>query len=320
MTGMLVDGDWRETREWTSKKSGTFNRRPTTFRDVIQRPSDSVPNPRFTPESGRYRLYVSYACPWAHRTLITRALLGLSAHIDMAAVHPFMGKDSWHFGAGKGVIPDPDGAEFMREVYLRADPKLTGVVTVPVLWDTQHKTIVNNESREIIRMLNTAFSEIADGPSMAPEALRADIDATLDAIYQPINNGVYRAGFARTQDAYETAATELFAALHKWEAHLGEHRYLCGDTLTEADVCLFTTLIRFDPVYHTHFKCNLRRIQDYPNLSGFMRELYQMPAVRQTVNFEHIKQHYFTSHESVNPHRIVPIGQAMDLDRPHGRG
>lgn len=320
MTGMLINGEWRDTREWTSKESGTFNRRPTTFRDAIE----DTPGARFTPDSGRYRLYVSYACPWAHRTLITRAMRGLNDHIDIATVHPFMGKDSWHFGAEKDVIPDPDGAQFMREIYTRADPKFTGIVTVPVLWDTHHKTIVNNESREIIRMFNTAFDGIADGPSMAPAHLRDAIDATLDAIYQPINNGVYRSGFARTQEAYETAATALFEALDHWEAHLGAHRYMCsdehGDTLTEADVCLFTTLIRFDAVYHTHFKCNLRRIQDYPNLSGFMRELYQMPAVRETVNFTHIKQHYFTSHESINPHRIVPIGQAMDLDRPHARG
>lgn len=316
MTGMLIDGEWRETREWTDKKSGTFDRRPTTFRDTIE----DAPDAKFKPESGRYRLYVSYACPWAHRTLITRALRGLRAHIDVAAVHPFMGKDSWHFGPAEGVIPDPDGAEFLREIYLRADPKFTGVVTVPVLWDTHLKTIVNNESREIIRMLNTAFDGLAEGPSMAPAGLRDRIDATLDAIYQPINNGVYRAGFAKTQQAYETAATELFAALDEWDAHLGESRYMVGDTLTEADVCLFTTLIRFDAVYHTHFKCNLRRIQDHPNLFGFMRALYQMPAVRETVNFEHIKRHYFTSHESINPYRIVPIGQHQDLDAPHGRG
>ena len=316
MTGMLIDGEWSARREWTSSKSGTFNRRPTTFRDRIE----AAPGAKFRPESGRYRLYVSYACPWAHRTLITRAVRGLQPHIEVAAVHPFMGADSWHFGAGPGVLPDPDGAEFMRDVYLRADRQFTGVVTVPVLWDTQHKTIVNNESREIIRMLNTEFDGLADGPGMAPAALRADIDATLDAIYEPINNGVYRAGFARTQAAYEAAATALFAALDTWDTHLSTRRYLCGDTLTEADVCLFTTLIRFDAVYHTHFKCNLRRFQDYPHLSGFMRELFQMPAVRGTVNFDHIKQHYFTSHESINPHRIVPIGQHDDLDAPHGRG
>lgn len=316
MTGMFVNGEWRETRDWTDKESGTFDRRPTTFRDTIE----DRPDAWFSPASGRYRLYVSYACPWAHRTLITRALRGLQSHIDVAIVHPFMGKDSWTFAPGDGVIPDPDGADYLREVYVRADPKFTGVVTVPVLWDTRHETIVNNESREIIRMLNTTFDGLADGPSMAPEGLHATIDAALDAIYQPINNGVYRAGFAKTQEAYETAATRLFEALDTWNTRLGQQRYMCGDALTEADVCLFTTLIRFDAVYHTHFKCNLRRIQDYPNLHGFMREMYQMPAVRKTVNFDHIKRHYYTSHESINPNRIVPIGQFDDLDAPHGRG
>lgn len=316
MPGMFIEGQWTDKRTWADKESGRFVRRPTTFRDRIE----ATPGARFAPESGRYRLYVSYACPWAHRTLIVRALRGLTPHIDVATVHPFMGQKSWSFEPGPGVIPDPDGARFLSEVYLRADPNFTGVVTVPVLWDTRLGTIVNNESREIIRMFNASFDALATGPSLAPKSLQTEIDAALDAMYEPVNNGVYRSGFARTQAAYDEAVHGVFAALDEWEARLSEQRYVCGDVLTEADVCLFTTLIRFDAVYHTHFKCNLRRIVDYPNLWGFVRDIYQTPGVRETVNFEHIKGHYFTSHESINPHRIVPAGPIIDLETPHGRG
>lgn len=316
MTGMLIEGRWSDTREWADAKSGCFVRRPTTFRDTI----DPAPGARFAPASGRYRLYVSLACPWAHRVLLTRALRGLAPHVEVAAVHPFMGVKSWSFDPAPGVIPDPDGARFMSEIYLRADPTFTGVVTVPVLWDTHHQTIVNNESREIMRMLDAPFDALATGPSLAPEHLRPAIDAALDAMYGPVNNGVYQAGFACTQAAYEAAVHDLFAALDAWEVRLGAQRYVCGEVLTEADLSLFATLIRFDAVYHTHFKCSLRRIVDYPNLWGFVRDLYQTPGVRETVDFDHIKAHYFTSHACINPHRIVPTGPILDLDAPHGRG
>lgn len=315
MTGMLVEGVWTDRREWADKQSGRFVRRPTTFRHRVE----DRPGARFRPESGRYRLYISLACPWAHRVLITRALRGLEPHIDIASVHPFMGQRSWSFDPGPGVIPDPEGARYMSEVYLRADPTFTGVVTVPVLWDTHHRTIVNNESREIMRMLNTAFDGLATRPGLAPTPLRPAIDAALDAMYAPINNGVYRTGFASTQAAYDEAVQALFAALDHWETHLSERRFICGEVLTEADVSLFATLIRFDPVYHTHFKCNLRRIVDYPNLWGFVRDVYQTPGVRETVDLPHIKGHYFGSHESINPHRIVAAGPILDLDAPHGR-
>jgi putative glutathione S-transferase len=315
MTGMFVEGKWQSRRAWTDKKSGTFHRRPTTFRDTISTAADA----RFQPASGRYRLYLSHACPWAHRTLITRALRGLTEHIDVSIVHPFMGEDSWSFHPGDGVVPDPDGAEFLREVYLRADPNFTGVVTVPVLWDTVEKTIVNNESREIIRMFDAPFDALATGPSLAPAHLRTRIDAVIDAIYQPINNGVYRTGFARTQSAYTQAVTTLFAALEEWDGKLSQTRFTCGAQLTEADICLFTTLIRFDAVYHTHFKCNHKRIADFEHLSGFLRDVYQTPGVRETVHLEHITRHYYESHESINPYRIVPIGPALDWDAPHGR-
>lgn len=306
--GMLVDGEWTD-RKYNFDDDGRFKRRPTTFRERVA-PEDVA--------AGRYHLYVSYACPWANRTLIVRALRGLESAISVSVVDHFMGEDGWRFGHA-GTPDHINGKDLMHQVYTAADPGFTGNVTVPVLWDKEAGTIVNNESREIIHMFDTVFDPICDGPSLRPKGLEDDIDAVIDAIYEPINNGVYRSGFARSQTAHAEAVTELFEHLEHWEVVLEGQRYVCGDVLTEADVCLFTTLIRFDPVYHTHFKCNLKRITDFPNLWGFTRELYQMPAVMKTVDFDHIKQHYYRSHESVNPRRLVPLGPLIDYTTPHGR-
>ncbi len=304
--GQLIDGTWH-TGWYDPDAKGAFQRPATKFRDRITEP-----------EAGRYHLYVSYACPWAHRTLITRALRGLEEAISVTVVDPKMSDEGWSFDAAS---PDPLGpGAYLRDVYLRANPRYTGRVTVPVLWDTKKKTIVNNESREIMRMLDTGFDALAKGPSLAPSELRARIDETLDAIYTPVNNGVYRSGFAHTQSAYEEACTELFAALDHWEGVLGKQRYLCGDVLTEADVAMFTTLLRFDVVYYAHFKCNLRRIQDYPNLGAYLRDIYQHPLVKPTCRLDHIKVHYYWSQTTVNPHRVVPLGPPLDyLEIAHDR-
>ncbi|MEM9069849.1 MAG: glutathione S-transferase C-terminal domain-containing protein, partial [Myxococcota bacterium] len=261
---------------------------------------------------------VSYACPWAHRCLIVRSLRGLQDIVPVSVVHWFMGEDGWSFDEGPGVVADPGGARFLRDVYLRAKKDFTGRVTVPILWDTETGAIVNNESREIVRMFDDVFPGRAD-VNFHPADLHDAIEETIDAIYEPINNGVYRSGFARSQRAYEEAVHELFGALDHWEGVLSKQRYLCGDRLTEADFFLFTTLVRFDPVYHYHFKCNLKRLRDYPNLWGFTREIYQLPGVAETVRMDHIKEHYFGSHESVNPARVVPAGPIVDFDEPHGR-
>ncbi len=313
--GQLIDGAWK-AGWYDPDAKGAFRRPATKFRAKVS--SDgSTP---FAPEAGRYHLYVSYACPWAHRTLIMRALRGLEGAISVTVVDPKMSDEGWSFEASD---PDPEApSTYLREVYLRAAPRYTGRVTVPILWDTSEKTIVNNESREVMRMLDTQFDALATNEtSYAPPELRARIDETLDAIYEPINNGVYRAGFATSQAAYETACRELFTALDHWDGVLGRQRYLCGDALTEADVAMFTTLLRFDVVYHAHFKCNLRRIQDYPNLSGYLREIYQLPLVRPTCRLDHIKVHYYWSQTTVNPHRVVPLGPPLDyLEVPHERG
>jgi len=304
--GRLVDGVWHPG--WAKPgASGAFERPATKFRERS-----------IAPTRGRYRLYVSYACPWAHRTLIVRALRGLEEAIPVTVVDPKMGEDGWAFRAED---PDPVfGASFLREIYLHATPTFTGSVTVPVLWDTQRGTIVNNESREIIRMLDTDLEPLATrSPTLAPTELLPRIDETLDAIYAPINNGVYRAGFATTQAAYERACAALFEALDRWEGVLATQRYLCGDTLTEADVAMFTTCLRFDLVYYAHFKCNVRRMQDYANLWGFVRDIYQRPEVRRTCDLDHIKTHYYWSQENVNPTRIIPLGPALPLDSPHDR-
>ncbi len=316
MSGMMVDGAWK-TEGDIPRENGRFMRSTTSFRGWIS--SDGGTD--FPAEAGRYHLYIAWACPWAHRTAIMRRLKGLEDAIGLSAVGSFMGDDGWAFYDEPGVIPDEvNGTRFLREVYARADPGYTGRVTTPVLWDKERETIVNNESREIIRMLDEEFGGISTaGAEFAPEDLREPIDATIDAIYEPINNGVYRSGFATTQEAYEEAVTDLFEALDHWENVLGSRRYLCGDRVTEADWCMFPTLVRFDAVYHGHFKCNLRRIVDYPNLWGYVRDLYQYPGVAETVNMEHIKKHYYRSHESINPTRIVPKGPILDFSGSHGR-
>jgi glutathionyl-hydroquinone reductase len=316
MTGQLIDGEWVKERDWAGK-DGRFNRQTAVFRDRITRDGSSG----FPVEAGRYHLYVSYACPWAHRTIITRALRGLEEVIGMSVVDPHMGDDGWEFSDAPGAVPDAvNGARYLRDIYLKVDHKYTGRVTVPVLWDKVRGTIVCNESREVMRMLDVEFDELAGGgPTLAPPELVSQIDAALDAIYKPINNGVYRAGFATSQEAYEEACTELFEALDRWDEHLSKNRYLCGDRMTEADIALFTTLLRFDLVYYAHFKCNVRRIQDYPSLSGFLRDIYQTPGVAETCNLDHIKVHYYWSQANVNPSRVVPLGPAVDLTSPHGR-
>jgi len=313
---MMVDGAWK-TEGDIPRENGRFMRSTTSFRGWIS--SDGTTD--FPAEAGRYHLYIAWACPWAHRTAILRRLKGLEDAIGLSAVGSFMGDDGWAFYDEPGVISDDvNGAHFLREVYVKADPGYTGRVTTPVLWDKEKGTIVNNESREIIRMLDTEFGGIsAADADFFPEDLRGEIDTTIDAIYEPINNGVYRSGFATTQEAYEEAVTDLFDALDRWEEVLGTRRYLCGDRITEADWCMFPTLVRFDAVYHGHFKCNLRRILDYPNLWGYLRDLYGQPGVAETVNMEHIKRHYYRSHGSVNPTRIVPKGPILDFSGPHGR-
>lgn len=315
--GMLIDGQWVTTRKQEDTQ-GRFVRPSTTFRHGITADGSSP----YPVVANRYHLYVSLACPWAHRTLIVRSLMGLEAAIGISVVDPYMGDQGWMFSEAPGCIPDSvNHTTYLREIYLKAEPNYTGRVTVPILWDTQTHTIVNNESREIIRMLSTACRAIAtSGIDLAPEPLQPAIDNTLDAIYQPINNGVYRAGFATHQTAYDEAVTELFAALDHWESVLAEHRYLCGTQLTEADICLFTTLLRFDAVYYTHFKCNLRRIVDYPNLWNYLKDIYQIPEVKTTCNLDHIKQHYYRSHPNVNPFGIVPKGPLINFDEPHNRG
>ncbi len=323
--GKLIDGEW--SSEWydTRATGGAFKRDTSRFRNWVT--ADGSPGPSgeggFKAESGRYHLYVSYACPWAHRTLIFRALKGLEAHIDVSAVHPDMLESGWEFRTDfPGATGDKlHGAEVLHQVYTRADPEVSGRVTVPVLWDRERETIVSNESAEIIRMFNSAFDAITDNAAdYWPEELRSEIEEVNDRIYDTVNNGVYKSGFATTQKAYEAAVGPLFDSLDWLEGRLSEKRYLLGDRLTEADWRLVTTLLRFDPVYHGHFKCNRRRIVDYPNLWGYTRELYQHPGVAGTVRFDHITRHYHYSHETINPHRIVPIGPDLDFNAPHGRG
>lgn len=312
--GHLVDGQWR-TDWYAPDEKGRFQRPRTKFRAWV-RADGSTP---FEVEAGRYHVYASTACPWAHRVLITRALRGLEHAISVTIVDPHMGDDGWPFHVDR---PDPLGeSRFLRDVYLRAKPDYTGRVTVPVLWDRRHATIVSNESREVMRMLDVEMAALATrGASLAPPELRQRVDEVLDAIYEPINNGVYRAGFATTQAAYEDACRELFEALDRWNAVLERQRFLCGDVMTEADIALFTTLLRFDLVYYSHFKCNLRRVRDYPALWGFVRDVYQTPGVRETCDLDAIKTHYYWSQTTVNPTRIVPLGPTLELESPHGRG
>ncbi|UVK47080.1 glutathione S-transferase family protein [Mesorhizobium sp. AR07] len=321
--GLLVDGKWQDRWYDTKDSGGKFVRAQSQWRDWVTR--DGTPaegrGRDFKAEPGRYHLYVSLACPWAHRTLIFRVLKKLEGIISVSVVHPFMGANGWTFAAQDGATGDTlYGLEFLHQIYTRADPAYSGRVTVPVLWDKKEQTIVSNESSEIIRMLNSAFDEWGDASlDFYPQALRGKIDAINALVYPAVNNGVYRAGFATTQGAYEEAFGELFKALDTLEDRLSRQRYLVGDRLTEADWRLFTTLVRFDPVYVGHFKCNLRRIADYPSLSNYLRDLYQVPGVAGTVNLNHIKAHYYGSHETINPTRIVPVGPELDYGAPHDR-
>ncbi len=321
--GFLVDGTWRDSWDHNDD-SGHFVRGETGFRNWITPDGSAGPsgNGGFAAESGRYHLYVSYACPWAHRTLIFRALKGLAPHIGVSVVHPDMLSDGWTLSDDfPGATGDRlHGLPFLRDIYLRADPEISGRATVPVLWDTQRETIVSNESAEIIRMLNSAFDAITGNrDDYWPEALRDDIEPVNARIYDTVNNGVYKAGFATSQEAYDQAVGPLFDTLDWIEERLGANRYLMGERLTEADWRLFTTLIRFDQVYACHFKCNRCRIVDYPNLWAYTRELYQWPGVAETVHFDHIRRHYYYSHDMINPSRIVPVGPDLDLTAPHGR-
>ncbi|WP_234052069.1 MULTISPECIES: glutathione S-transferase family protein [unclassified Xanthobacter] len=316
--GLLIHGVWHDQWYDTAKTGGRFERQASRFRNFIT--PDGAPGPSgeggFPAASGRYHLYVSLACPWAHRTLIMRALKGLENAISVSVVDPFMGTEGWTFAAPEPVL----GKTRLHEIYTAADPTYTGRVTVPVLWDKQRGTIVSNESAEIIRMFNSAFAAVTDvATDYCPAPLRAEIDEINQRIYDDVNNGVYKAGFATTQAAYEEAVTTLFRRLDALEARLAEHPYLVGDVLTEADIRLFTTLVRFDAVYVGHFKCNIRRIADYPNLFGYLKALYQHTKVRPTVDFIHIKRHYYESHKTINPTGIVPLGPLQDLDAPHDR-
>jgi len=318
--GLLVNGAWQEDISRT--KEGRFIRPASVFRNSVTR--DGSPGPSgeggFAAEPGRYHLYVSLACPWAHRTLILRALKKLEPVISVSITEPLYGKTGWEFGTARGGTKDTEnGKATLAEIYLLADPNYTGRVSVPVLWDKKRRTIVNNESSEIIRMLNSAFDALTDvRTDYYPVALRHDIDAVNELIYPNINNGVYRAGFATTQDAYEEAAYGIFETLDQLEKRLSQQRYLVGP-ITEADWRLFTTLVRFDTVYYSHFKCNLRRIADYANLWNYTRDLYQMPGIAETVSIDHIKRHYYGSQRQVNPTGIVPIGPTIDFTAPHDR-
>lgn len=315
--GLLVEGKWQDQWYDTKKSGGKFERQDSMFRHSVS--SDT--NSRFKPESNRYHLYVSLACPWAHRTLIFRKLKGLEEHISVSVVSPDMLTNGWEFGGYDGATQDHlFGFKYMHQVYTKDTPDITSRVTVPVLWDKKTNNIVNNESSEIIRILNSAFNELTKNTDdYYPMALKSEIDSINDFVYPKINNGVYKSGFATTQEAYEEAVTELFAALDVIEQRLTKQRYLVGNTMTEADWRLFTTLIRFDPVYVGHFKCNLKRIADYPAISGYVKDLYQMPGIAETVNFDHIKRHYYYSHTMINPTQVVPKGPKMDLESAHGR-
>ena len=322
--GQLVDGIWQDIWYDTKSTGGRFKRSVSAFRNWLT--ADGAPGPSgvggFAAERDRYHLYVSLACPWAHRTLLMRTLKGLEDIIPVSVVHPLMLENGWTFGTD---FPAATGdnlyhLNFAYEVYLRAQKDYTGRVTVPILWDKKQQTIVSNESADILRMFNSAFDAIgARAGDYYPQSLRPAIDEINEWVYPQLNNGVYKAGFATSQDAYDEAVDGVFAALERAEDLLGKHRYLTGNHLTEADLRLWTTLVRFDPVYVTHFKCDLRRISDYPNLYGFLRDIYQMPGIAETVDFGHIRNHYFRSHKTINPTGIISVGPWQDLDEPHGR-
>jgi len=320
--GQLVEGVWQQDGDRT--KDGHFVRPPTRFRNWVTPDGKAGPSGEagFAAEAGRYHLYVSLACPWAHRTVMFRKLKGLENIISMSNVSPDMLKDGWTFNKDEGSSGDDiNGKSKLSEIYVLADPKYSGRVSVPVLWDKKKKTIVNNESPEIIRMLNSAFDAFTNvRTDFYPESLRGEIDRINDLVYPNINNGVYRAGFATAQAAYELAFRGVFDTLDELEQILGKQRYLVGNVITEADWRLFSTLIRFDAVYYSHFKCNWRRISDYPNLSNYVRDLYQVPGISETVNLQQIKRHYYNSQRHVNPTGIVPVGPQLDFAAPHDRG
>ena len=321
--GRLIDGVWRPAGYDPTRSGGRFVRADSQLRNWITAAGDPGPSGRggFAAAPGRYHLYVSYACPWAHRTLIVRRLKGLEDLITLSVVHWFMGDEGWTFAAGDGVVADPiNNASHLHQVYTAAVPDYTGRVTVPVLWDKQTGTIVSNESSEIIRMFNGAFDAWGRAElDLYPAPLRDEIEAVNATVYDTVNNGVYKSGFAGTQAAYEEAVAAVFTTLDSLEMRLSGQRYLVGDRVTEADWRLFVTLVRFDPVYHGHFKCNLRRLRDYPNLWNYTLELFQVPGVADTVNLAHIKHHYYASHESINPTRIVPMGPIIDYTAAHDR-
>ncbi len=321
--GLLQEGKWVDRWYETKETSGRFVRKSTSFRNWIT--SDGSPGPsgtgNFKAEKGRYHLYVSLACPWAHRTLIFRNLKDLENSISISIVNWHMAEDGWTFEPGEGVIPDHiNGCTLLHQLYTIAVPNYSGRVTVPVLWDKKTKTIVSNESSEIIRMFNNAFDELgAKSVDYYPKEWQSEIDKVNERVYSTLNNGVYKCGFATTQAAYEEALIPLFDTLDWLENKLSSNRYLVGNFITEADWRLFTTLVRFDPVYVGHFKCNIRRLMDYPNLSGYVRDLYQVPGVAETVNMQHIKKHYYGSHETINPTRVIPVGPYIDYSEPHSR-
>lgn len=313
--GKLINGKWHDVWYDTKATDGKFVRQDSQFTHSIDNQG------RFRPESGRYHLYVSLACPWAHRTLIFRKLKALEEHIDVSVVHPDMLKNGWEFGNYPGATGDKIyGFDYAHQLYTKADPEISSRVTVPILWDKKNDTIVNNESSQIIRIFNSAFNGITGNSlDFYPESLQQEIDSVNAFVYDRINNGVYKAGFATTQEAYEDAVVSLFEALEHIESILAHKRYLVGNGITEADWRLFTTLIRFDAVYVGHFKCNIKRIADFEHLSNYVKELYQYPGVAETVNLDHIKRHYYFSHTMINPTQVIPTGPMLDLDSPHNR-
>jgi putative glutathione S-transferase len=322
--GLLIDGEWRDKWYDTESTGGKFERSTSKFRNWVTADGSAGPSGKsgFQAQSGRYHLYVSYACPWAHRALNFRALKDLTDHISVSVVHPDMMEDGWTFATDfEGATGDTlFGSDFLRDIYIKADPNFTGRVTVPVLWDKAQNTIVSNESAEIIRMFNSAFNEITGNTDdYWPTDLREQIADINERVYETVNNGVYKAGFATSQDAYDDAVHPLFDSLAWLESILENNRFLAGDKLTEADWRLFTTLARFDLVYHTHFKCNHKRLIDYPNLWAYTRQLYQHPDIAETVHFDHIVRHYHFSQTTVNPHQIIPINPTVDFTAPHGR-
>lgn len=321
--GLLIDGVWFTENPNPKDSSGKFIRKDAAFRNCITKDGEAGPigEGGFKAEAGRYHLYISHACPWAHRTMIFRKLKGLEDMISYSVVHHYMGEKGWGFQAGEGVIEDPiHGAEYVHQIYQAADANYSGRASVPVLWDKERNTIVSNESSEIIRMFNSAFDDIGALPGdFYPKRFQDEIDVVNARVYETLNNGVYRSGFATTQNAYESAVFPLFETLDWLETRLSDQRYLVGGIITEADWRLFTTLVRFDPVYVGHFKCNLKRIVDYPNLSNYLRDLYQVAGVAETVNMEHIKSHYYGSHDTVNPTGVVPAGPIIDNMKPHDR-